>query len=344
MDMKYIFDIQNGEEQLNAGTKAPKDVVSILYSDGYNVYHINTNKSNSLNSLLYCFCAFFNIVVSIPFRSLVVIQYPIYSKWSKALIYLTFPFLKAKKTVLVALVHDIPSLRSKDGYFVQDLNQLKRYSYIVVHSNRMGELLKEISDCVKIRVLGLFDYLVSSKDIKDRTLSSEICFAGNLANRDFIVKFDDIICADNNLKLYLYGSFTPQINSLKNVVYRGKFLSDDVSSLAGSWGLVWDGPEIKECCGVEGDYLRYISPHKASLYLVAGLPLIVSSTSAIAEIVSKHEIGIVVNDLSNISNVINGITEEQYKTMLGNVSAYSLKLKQGGNTLDVLNQIAKEVF
>jgi len=66
------------------------------------------------------------------------------------------------------------------------------------------------------------------------------------------------------------------------------------------FGLVWDGEEIETIAGTTGEYLRYNSPHKASLYIVSGLPLIVWKESAIYELVKQYNIGFGVSNLMEL--------------------------------------------
>lgn len=46
-------------------------------------------------------------------------------------------------------------------------------------------------------------------------------------------------------------------------------------ALVQSFGLVWDGNSMDTCTGNYGSYLRINDPHKVSLYLSSGLPIIV---------------------------------------------------------------------
>lgn len=86
-------------------------------------------------------------------------------------------------------------------------------------------------------------------------------------------------------------------------------------------------------------YQRVNSPHKASLYLVAGLPLIVSTQAAIAKIVVEEKLGIAVDSLSDIEKRISSLSEEDYAELLKNVDTYAERLKSGFNLMKALDQI-----
>ena len=144
---------------------------------------------------------------------------------------------------------------------------------------------------------------------------------------------------DGQVRFILYGRNDGNQSFGNGIEYGGLFHPDDVSSLEGSWGLVWDGPSIKELTGEAGLYQRVNSPHKASLYLVAGLPLIVSTQAAIAKIVVEEKLGIAVDSLSDIEKRISSLSEEDYAELLKNVDTYAERLKSGSNLMKALDQI-----
>jgi len=92
---------------------------------------------------------------------------------------------------------------------------------------------------------------------------------------------------------------------------------------------VWDGISINEPGGSLGDYMRYISHHKISLYIISGLPLIVPSTAASAPLIKKYGIGIVVETLLEIPGMIADITDEQYEQMRTNMESLANKISLG---------------
>ena len=50
--------------------------------------------------------------------------------------------------------------------------------------------------------------------------------------------------------------------------------------MEGSFGLVWDGISVETCAGVYGEYLKVNNPHKTSLYLASGIPVIIWKEAA----------------------------------------------------------------
>ena len=107
----------------------------------------------------------------------------------------------------------------------------------------------------------------------------------------------------------------------------------------GRWGLIWDGISIESCDGNYGNYLRINNPHKMSLYMAAGLPVIVWTESALAEFVSKYNVGIIVNSLVDLSGKLASISEKQYMEMKNNALIQMKKVTKGFYSLKVLEKL-----
>lgn len=71
--------------------------------------------------------------------------------------------------------------------------------------------------------------------------------------------------------------------------------------------------------GSFGDYLRYNSPHKSSLYLAAGLPVIVWSGPVLASFVREQGVGVVVGSLFEAQKTLAAIGLNEYAGLLENV-------------------------
>ena len=103
--------------------------------------------------------------------------------------------------------------------------------------------------------------------------------------------------------------------------------------------MVWDGISIETCDGPTGNYLRYNNPHKLSLYLSSGLPVIVWKESALAEFISSQKLGIVISNLYELSDILDTITEKQYQEFVGNIQEVRGKLKKGFYLKKAINEI-----
>ena len=88
-----------------------------------------------------------------------------------------------------------------------------------------------------------------------------------------------------------------------------------------------------------GNYLRYNSPHKLSLYIAAGMPVIVWKNSALSEYIEQKNIGITVNSLLELDEKIGDISEEEYKEILRNVRVEGEKLRKGEKFIEIIREI-----
>ena len=139
----------------------------------------------------------------------------------------------------------------------------------------------------------------------------------------------------------IYGS-NPAKSYKSGVIYKGQFSPNDLlKHLDQDFGLVWDGNSIETCDGRYGNYLRYNNPHKASLYLSMGIPVIIWKEAALAKFISKNNLGITIDSLNNLDKVLDQITENEYKTMKSNVLRISEKLRNGSNILNAVEKMER---
>ena len=125
-----------------------------------------------------------------------------------------------------------------------------------------------------------------------------------------------------------------------NIFYKGKFKPEELLDyLEGSFGLVWDGISLDTCTGGFGEYLKYNNPHKVSLYLTAGIPVVVWEQSALAKFVKENNVGITINSLNELKDKIDNITDEEYQAMLENTKQISEKTKNGKFLMEAINKI-----
>lgn len=106
--------------------------------------------------------------------------------------------------------------------------------------------------------------------------------------------------------------------------------------------MIWDGNSLKMCEGLYGEYLKYNNPHKLSLYIVSGLPIIVWNKAAIADYIIENNLGITISSLEEIEEKISNITEKEYKIMKENVLKLQEKIKKGEVLKQILNKILEE--
>ena len=189
----------------------------------------------------------------------------------------------------------------------------------------------------KIETLVFFDYLTDFEPTQPSLNDSSVIFAGNL-NKSLFCK--ELKCIPQVI-FNLYGPITdPSTLQAPNVRYCGQASPDKiVSTIQGDYGLVWDGPQIETCSGSYGEYLKYNTSHKLSLYIVAGKPLIVWKNSALADYITKQQIGFAVSSLSELPAALSNITKEQYECMCRNVRTIAKEISCGPHLAHALESI-----
>ena len=323
---------ENNTAGVNAGTKDRNDVEKILFQikgkpiqapKAHNklphgnrlIFYIKLKKwLKEINSVL-------------PLNSYLFLQYPLMTKFdnSNDRIDYTYLFPKlANKYKLIVLIHDLPELRNISKR--NSINDLKKADYIISHNEEMTNFLcgQGISKD-KIVDLNIFDYLISQENISDHYEDKNlICFAGNLEKSQFIYKLPKNVL---QLGVNLYG--TGYKGNHIGLNYKGTYSSEKIHSvIRGRYGLIWDGDSIKTCSGILGEYMRYNNPHKMSMYFVANMPVVVWKYAAAAKFVKKYKVGIVVDNLNELSK-LNNIDRDTYNEMVNNVKKLKSKLMKG---------------
>lgn len=330
----YVTEKEHLEK--HAGAKARNDVSEILLQNGWTpvTVHYNSHKntaSDRLKMLFVVFMDWFKVFVAVPVKGTLFIQLPLatYPKVSMA----ALPFLhmmKWKKVFIIGLVHDLDSLRGGNGAVEQCFTSIP--DILIVHSPAMKEYLqKKGIDGRKLRILWLFDYLVKDRfiDKKKRERNGSIAITGNLNHEkaEYVYHLPEW---KGKLRFFLYGPNYDGAGKAGGVAYQGTFHPDELPErLDEDFGLVWDGASLKTCEGAYGNYLKYNAPHKVSMYLVAGLPIIVWNESSLAEFVKKEHIGITVRSLWELEKATEHISREEYAQMRASVRELAVKLTEG---------------
>jgi len=235
-------------------------------------------------------------------------------------------------------VHDIDYLRQKKDYAAgETVKFLNQAQTLICHNPKMIQKLQE-DGVTRPRYISLqlFDYLVPGGVTVRHDFGCSVVFAGNLAKSGFIYQL-----AQQNLhfSLHLYGVPCPSFEN-QNIVYEGSCPSDElVNHLNYSYGLVWDGDGIETCSGEIGEYTKYNNPHKLSLYMTAGMPVIVWSQAAIADFILENKVGFVVDSLLEISQKIESVTKEQYEAYLKNAAKIQKRVLNGEYTKEAYQAV-----
>lgn len=306
--MKYYLKEFYAKEN-HAGSKARLDAEKIMIEAGYHPFFQN-NDSNS---------------ITLTENDVLVLQFPLLWHSLKALI-LT-KLLRKRQFKAYLLIHDIESLRNRAIksfqdvkyaflHFLQNKTVLERVDGIIAHNDKMKDVLVQLGiPEKKIISLEIFDYLIPHFEEKKTYEKRTVVVAGNFD----IKKAKYARQLPDNPEFSIFGINFEEEKLPQNVHYKGAFSPEELPYyLEGGFGLVWDGDSPYTCSGMFGEYLKMNNPHKASLYLASGFPIIVWRQSALSDFVTKNNCGILVDSLFEIAERLDSISNDEYEELIRN--------------------------
>lgn len=335
---KYLIDtIQKGD--YTAGSKARMDIDDILLGCDFEKINIivGNNKKKVIKEISTISKQLDKIFDDIENGSLIAVQYP-WDTLSYSIAKKCKNKAKQKNIKMIAIIHDLNSIRTGSKivkiyykYFVKEIKYLNVFDGIVCHNQKMREyLVNRGIDDDKIVTIEMFDYLMDKKVSNAEKIDFKVInIAGNLSRTkaEYVYKLSEIKIS--NYDINLYGPFYDN-TCHGNVHYYGTFPAEKLAkNITKGFGLVWDGEDINTCSGHFGNYMLYNNPHKLSLYLACGIPVIVWKKSAISEFVQRNHIGFLVSSLKEINDIFENMTVDQYKEYLKNVSVIQKNVLSG---------------
>ena len=341
----YIKEVNEFEDLKNtAGIKARDDVECILEKCGYKSIFIKSlneerKSASKFMKLLWHFRVkkmWCKSADELKDGDVLLVQIPVIEH--SLFLESAFKKIKKKGVNIIFVVHDLESLRFSNrkgiGIFMRlrvkiEDNILLDADNIIAHNKKMANILrKKTKNNCNIVSLGLFDYL--SNDIKHENkerhaLNKPVVIAGTLRKH----KAKYVYSLPNDLKYNLYGVGYEGKND-ENIKYYGAFPPEELPNIIeGSFGLVWDGDSTDTCSGIYGRYLKINNPHKVSLYMASGIPVIIWKEAALADFILKNNCGFVIETLNDISKKIDSLSDDEYKEMLFNVNKIKTMVNEG---------------
>lgn len=338
----YIMQEFNGVKQINvennkyqlaefryqdcmAGQKAPADVTLIASKLGYSI--LTLNRGTLARGMEQTEKSWKYIADRLRDNSYLILQLPLADDTEG--IYKILSMKKEKNVRIIGIIHDVNILRGNptdyDFRQYKVLNELP--DVLIVHNEHMmKELCHRGFDINRMVNLEIFDYLMPNH--KQIEVSDGIVIAGNLmeSKAAYVYQTNKI----KDVLFNLFGANYIDENSYDNVNYFGAFLPDDlINNLRGKYGLVWDGDSIETCSGGKGEYLRINNPHKLSLYLAVGMPVIIWDEAAEADFVLKEHVGITVKSLYELPYKLAAVNDSEYENMKHNAEIVGERLRNG---------------
>lgn len=355
MQLYYID--ENLRKRNTAGAKAPDDIAAICEANKYRrikmpmLFLTHTKFLKNVEILFKIPFFWVKLFAMIPKGTILLYQHPTLGKRLTSHI---IPFLlRIKKIRIITLVHDLESLRGgisgvfKVGktYSQEELCLLKNSEYIICHNKKMKEYLTEQGiKNNKLIELELFDYLTNEVIQEADKNPNEVCIAGNLAPGKCSYIYEMFSDGHNrNIHINLYGGNYEE-KGIPNLEYHGSYNPDKLPGvLCGRFGIVWDGISASTCTGNTGDYLRYNNPHKTSLYLSAGIPVLIWEKAAMADFVKENKVGLCLESLYDLEGTLNSIDETDYEELKMNAEKMAERVRAGYFMNKAMNIVINEL-
>ena len=276
----------------------------------------------------------------------VVIQFPMWTGGSYQTHFINR--VKSRGVKLVFLIHDLMSVMlgdhvrdyTNDGDFLE----LAKADLIMTHSKKMSDFLRTYSDLeAEMFPIGLFDYS-TDQPINDASYEQTVIYAGSvnklaqLPNWPFQTKLE--------IYGYLNGDFN-ESNFPATVEYKGARDPDDlIKEINHGFLLVWgDDETFKDDIDnwkfpiMARRYNTIIAPHKFSLAMVSGTPVVVASDSNVADLVKQYNLGIIIDELDQLDEKMREVTPEKYQEFKRNVINMGNEIRNGEFTKNAIRKL-----
>lgn len=323
----------------NAGSKAMKDIMSLLDSKGYKAILALPTNANKVLKLIDIPILLLTLLFKVRNRG--TILYFIPSNFQRIQLLKFFKLIIGFK--LICFINDIESLRmEKDKkYTIGEIKSISFADIVLVPNENSVHILQNVYNIRSHLIpVGVWDYLTtyihedSMSAIERAYHLKSIAFAGNLQKATFIKYLFSV-----NLKFKIWGN-RKEKSHIDNIDFMGEKTPDELIKYIAecSWGLVWDGNSIDTCSGLLGTYLRFNNSHKCGLYLSAGIPVIVWQESGMAPFVKKYQVGICVPSLQITAELINQMDKETYFIYRKNAQSIAQSIRKGQFFLSALEE------
>lgn len=326
----------------SAGNKAKTDNEDTLMAAGaVNLGLHRTFHRSKVVTFFLDLAGIMKYVFSVRRDDVLLLQYPVKKYFS---FICTVARLRGAKTI--ALIHDLGSFRRKKLTVNKEMTRLMHADYVIASNSVMRQWLLDQGYSHPIGQLGLFDYRSPEwNNSESPSQPVSLVYAGGLAMRKnaFLLQMAQ---KDLPYMLHIYGNRDglPGMKDNEKMVFHPFMPADEfIRTIDAHYGLVWDGDTTDSCTGDFGEYLRYNSPHKASFYLRAGLPLVIWREAAVAPIVEHEGIGLCIDSLENLDEQLRHVTPSQYATMRSHAQRMAQRLNSGSFLMEAIDHAIDEV-
>lgn len=241
--------------------------------------------------------------------------------------------VQQRKAKYVLFIHDFEPLRveRKQDWEWQLAQQA---DLIIAHSPAMIELFQKHGIHTAMQTIDLFDYLGQNPSTLP-DFSTVVNYAGTWQKAPWLQTY-------TGPELNLFGSRPKrwkEVSLPQSISWVGSFDPEAITTaFSKGFGLLWDSDYNDKFFQ---SYTKINAPHKASLYLKAGLPLIVWSQSYLADLVTSNQIGFTINSLEDLATKVALVSPTNYRTYQKNAKVYQTRVSNGYYTKKMLDKVVK---
>lgn len=332
MTKYFLKQKTGGKEGKNAAFKAMHDVETMLKALGYIPIPGIIKECGIIKKLLN-FPRLFFFLLSLNKKDIILFVIP-----ETAFKIKIINFVKALKHFsTICFVDDFNVLRiqSPTKQIRKAIKLIDASSCILVPNQNFATYIQQNGAHKSILIpVQVWDYLseFTACGIKSNQNKLQIAYAGNLGawKCPYIFKLNKI--NKSRLRFHLWGEHINDTIPLpSNCIYEGAVTPDKIPTVLQQygWGLAWDGEALDGGVGISGIYTKYNNTHKCGLYLAAGLPIIAWENSGMAAYIRKQQVGICIQSLSDLPEVIEKMQDAEYLELCKNALAESPKIRSG---------------
>lgn len=262
---------------------------------------------------------FDGLIAGISAGDLVICQFPTWNglEFERGLV----RHIKAYHGRIVIFIHDLEAVLSENRRsMLQDtLGLYNEAELLIVPSYGMKQFLinQGIRAGMKFIVQEAWDYTTTLRSMRPGKLKREIHFAENPDRFYFLRTWSYEVL----LKVYE----EQEIRGGDYVQSMGWLSSERLllELSEGGFGLVWYGDE----CGHQ--YLSMNGSMNLSVYLAAGIPVIVPRGISNQCMIEENHLGFIVDTLDEAAEIVKNITEQEYQEYTSAVAKFSDLIKEG---------------
>ncbi|GAB7391527.1 sugar transferase [Lactococcus garvieae] len=328
---RWVLNIVQGSTR-DAVTKPKSDVVKIAKTLNYNKISIQMQNTREMSDQMLT--VLINAVTAeISYGDIILYQYPTLLGYRFEEFFLSY--LKNKGVKIMLLMHDSEWLR---GIYPHESKLLNSVDVIIGHGEALTNALQSNGVNTKIIKKELFDYLHEEELSFAPNLEKKLAIAGNLDKSIFIEDWPTIMP-----ELYAFGKKTKDLFG-DNVFYQGSFCNEDLLKIMPKnfFGIAWD--DKLPGGGDYQQYTRFNSPHKVSLYLSLGMPVVVWDESAIGEYIVKNKLGFTISHPKDIAEIFHTLDVEKLLEYKTNTHRTAKMLRNGMFTRKAIIEAENNIF